>query len=54
MFYNVCYDGKEYNEVDDNLNWKKHVEYIIPKLNSACFVIPLLKIPFACVLAALF
>jgi hypothetical protein len=24
-------------QIDNNLNWKKHVEYIIPKLSSACF-----------------
>jgi hypothetical protein len=24
-------------QIDNNLNWKKHIEYIIPKLSSACF-----------------
>jgi hypothetical protein len=26
-------------QVDNNLNWKTHIQYIIPKLSSACFVI---------------
>ena len=26
-------------QIDSNLNWKSHVEYIIPKLSSAVFVI---------------
>jgi hypothetical protein len=34
-------------QIDGNFNWKKHTEYIIPKLSSACFIIstitPLLK-----------
>jgi hypothetical protein len=34
-------------QIDNNLNWKKHIEYIIPKLSSACFAIrtvtPVLK-----------
>jgi hypothetical protein len=33
-------------QIDNNLNWKKHNEYIIPKLSSACFtmrtVVPLM------------
>jgi hypothetical protein len=24
-------------QVDNNLNWKIHIQYIIPKLSSACF-----------------
>jgi hypothetical protein len=24
-------------QVDNNLNWKKHIQYIISKLSSACF-----------------
>jgi hypothetical protein len=24
-------------QVDNNLNWKTHIQYIIPKLRSACF-----------------
>jgi hypothetical protein len=24
-------------QVDSNLNWKTHIQYIIPKLGSACF-----------------
>jgi hypothetical protein len=24
-------------QVDSNLNWKTHIQYIIPKLSSACF-----------------
>jgi hypothetical protein len=24
-------------QVDNNLNWKTHIQYIIPKLSSACF-----------------
>jgi hypothetical protein len=35
-------------QIDNNLNWKKHIEYIIPKLSSASFamrtVTPLLKV----------
>jgi hypothetical protein len=35
-------------QIDNKLNWKKHIENIIPKLNSARFamktVTPLLKI----------
>jgi hypothetical protein len=27
----------------DNLNWKSHVEYILPKLSSAIFVIRILS-----------
>jgi hypothetical protein len=56
--FNTGYDDKTIQEVltpkflglqiDNNLNWKKHIEYIIPKLSSACFamrtVTPLLKI----------
>jgi hypothetical protein len=56
--FNTGYDNKTTEEVlttkflaletDDNLNWIKHIEYIIPKLNSACFimrtVIPLLTV----------
>jgi hypothetical protein len=44
---NVGYDTKTIEEVlttkflglqiSNNLNWKKHTEYIIPKLSSACF-----------------
>jgi hypothetical protein len=26
-------------QIDKNLNWKSHVEYILPKLSSAIFVI---------------
>jgi hypothetical protein len=43
----IGYDNKTTEEVlttkslslqtDNNLNWKKHIEYIIPKLSSACF-----------------
>jgi hypothetical protein len=33
-------------QIDNNSNWKKHIEYTIPKLSSACFamrtVIPLM------------
>jgi hypothetical protein len=33
-------------QIDNNLNWEKHIEYIIPKLSSACFamgtVVPLM------------
>jgi hypothetical protein len=56
--FNIGYDNKTIKEVvrtkfhglqiDNNLNWKKHIEYIIPKLSSACFsmrtVTPLLKV----------
>jgi hypothetical protein len=35
-------------QIDNSLNWKKHIEKIIPKLSSACFamrtVIPLMTI----------
>jgi hypothetical protein len=24
-------------QIDNNLNWKTHIEYVIPKLSSACF-----------------
>jgi hypothetical protein len=24
-------------QIDSNLNWKTHIQYIIPKLSSACF-----------------
>jgi hypothetical protein len=24
-------------QIDNNLNWKTHIQYIIPKLSSACF-----------------
>jgi hypothetical protein len=43
---NIGYDNKTTEEVlktkflglqTDNLHWKKHIEYIIPKLSSACF-----------------
>jgi hypothetical protein len=54
----VSYDNKTIEEVlttkflglqiDNNLNWKKHIEYIIPKLSSAYFamrtVTPLLEV----------
>jgi hypothetical protein len=56
--YCICYDNKTIEEVlttkflglqiDNKLNPKKHIEYIIPKLSPACFamraVTPLLKI----------
>ena len=29
--------------IDNELNWKKHIETIIPKLNSACFALRSLK-----------
>jgi hypothetical protein len=29
-------------QIDDNLNWKRHIEYIIPKLTSACFAMRML------------
>jgi hypothetical protein len=35
-------------KIENNLNWEKHTEYIIPKLSLACFsmrtVTPLMKI----------
>jgi hypothetical protein len=35
-------------QIDNNLNWKKHIEYIISKLSSACFamrtVTPLMRV----------
>jgi hypothetical protein len=44
---NIGYDDKTIEEVettkflglqiDNNLKWKKHIQYIIPKLSSACF-----------------
>jgi hypothetical protein len=24
-------------QIDSNFNWKTHIQYIIPKLSSACF-----------------
>jgi hypothetical protein len=56
--FNISYDNKTTEKVlttkflglqlDNNLNWKKHTEYIYPKLSSGCFairaVIPLLKV----------
>jgi hypothetical protein len=55
--WNIDYDDKRIEEVGtakflslqigNKLNWKKHIEYVIPKLNSACFamtVTPLMKI----------
>jgi hypothetical protein len=24
-------------QIDSNLNWKAHIQYIMPKLSSACF-----------------
>jgi hypothetical protein len=56
--FNIAYDSKTIEEVvttkflglqiENNLNWKKHIEYDIPKLSSACFamrtVTPLLKV----------
>jgi hypothetical protein len=53
---NIGFDNKLIEEVeankflglqtDNNLNWKKHIKYIIPKLSSACFamrtVVPLM------------
>jgi hypothetical protein len=55
---NIGYDNKTTEEVlttkflglqiDNNLNWKKHIQYFFPKLISACFpmrtVTPLLKV----------
>jgi hypothetical protein len=45
--FNIGYDNETIEEVlttkflglqiDNNLNWKKHIEYIIPKLSLACF-----------------
>jgi hypothetical protein len=36
-------------QIDSNLNWKTHIQYIIPKLSSACFamskVTSIMKIP---------
>jgi hypothetical protein len=26
-------------QIDNNLNWKTHIQYIIPELSSACFAI---------------
>jgi hypothetical protein len=35
-------------QIDNNLNWKRRIEYIIPKLSSACFtmrtIVPLMRI----------
>jgi hypothetical protein len=35
-------------QIDNNLNWKRHIEYIIPKLSSACFTmrtnVPLMRV----------
>jgi hypothetical protein len=56
--FNIGYNSKTIEElvrtkflglqIDNNLNWKKHIEYIIPKLSSACLamrtVAPLLKV----------
>jgi hypothetical protein len=56
--FNIAYENKTVEEIlrtkflglqiDNNLNWKKHIEYIIPKLSSTCFamrtVTPLLKV----------
>jgi hypothetical protein len=56
--FNIGYDDKTIEEVltakflglqfDNNLNWKEYIEYITPKLSSACFAIrtvkPLLKV----------
>jgi hypothetical protein len=56
--FNIGYGNKTIEEIlrtkllglqiDNNLNWKKHTGYIIPKLTSACFsmrtIIPLLKV----------
>jgi hypothetical protein len=56
--FNTGYDNKTIEvvlttkflglKIDNNLNWKKHIEYIISKLSSACFsmrtVTPLLKV----------
>jgi hypothetical protein len=56
--FNIGHDNKTTEEVvttkfhgsqiDNNLNWTKHIEYIIPKLSSACLamrtVTPLLKV----------
>jgi hypothetical protein len=46
---NTGYDNKRIKEVlttkflglqiDNNLNWKKHIEYVNPKLSSACFAV---------------
>jgi hypothetical protein len=55
---NIGYDNRTIEEAStakflglqiyNNLNWRKHIEYIFPKINSACFamrtVTPLLKI----------
>jgi hypothetical protein len=52
--FNIGYDNKTIEEVllttkflglqiDSNLNWKKHIEYIIPKLSSACFAMRTVK-----------
>jgi len=30
-------------QIDQSLNWKKHIETIIPKLTSACFSLRVLK-----------
>jgi hypothetical protein len=45
---NIGYDDKKSVEdaetttflglqIDNNLNWKAHIQYIMPKLSSACF-----------------
>jgi hypothetical protein len=50
-FYNKLIEEVEANkflglQIDKHLNWRKHIEYIIPKLSSACFamrtVVPLM------------
>jgi hypothetical protein len=54
---NICYDNKTIEgvstkffglQIDNNLKWKKHIEYIIPRRSLACFamgtVTPLLKV----------
>jgi hypothetical protein len=43
----ISYDDKSIEEVeitafiglqiDSNLNWKAHIQYMMPKLSSACF-----------------
>jgi hypothetical protein len=30
-------------KIDNNLNWKKYIEYIIPKLSTACFAMRTVK-----------
>jgi hypothetical protein len=52
--FNVACDDKTIAEVlttrflgletDDNVNWKKYIEYIIPKLSSACFAMRTVKV----------